>query len=132
MDYLTDLHEMCETLSHELGEANNKVRQGGGKLSGSDLDYVDKLTHALKSIKTTIAMVEAEDGTSGMYPVYGRPYGYNNGSYARKRNSMGRYSSRGYSRDDDMIAELRELMNDAPDEKTRQEFQRFIDKIERM
>ena len=133
MDYLTDLHEMCETLSHELGEANNKVRQGGGKLSGSDLDYVDKLTHALKSIKTTIAMVEAEDGTSGMYPVYGRSYGYNTGSYARRRNSMGRYSSRGgYSRDDDMIAELRELMNDAPDEKTRQEFQRFIDKIERM
>ena len=127
MDYLADLHEMCETLSRELGEANDKVRTAGGKLSGSDLDYVDKLTHALKSIKTTIAMVEAEDGTSGYYPG-----GYGNGgSYARRRDSMGRYT-RMYSRDDDMVAELRDLMHKAPDERTKQEFQRFIDKIERM
>ena len=78
--------------------------QSGGKLSGSDLDYVDKLTHALKSIKTTIAMVEAEDGGSysdGSYRMY--PHwnsyndGMNNGSYARgrgsnaRRDSMGRY-----------------------------------------
>lgn len=149
MDYLKDLHEMCDTLSRELGEANKKVMQGGGKLSGSDLDYVDKLTHALKSIKTTIAMMEAEDGGSyndgsyGMYPHwnYGgfyadRNMNGNGGSYARGRNarrdSMGRYSSRGYSMDDDMVAELRELMQDAPDERTKQEFKRFIEKIERM
>lgn len=31
-----------------------------------------------------------------------------------------------------MIDELRDLMNDAPDEQTRMEFQRFISKIERM
>ena len=142
MDYLNDLHEMCETLSHELGEANDKISKSGGKLSGSDLDYVDKLTHALKSIKTTIAMVEAEEdggsyadgmqgGSYGMYPHWN--YG---GSYARGRNarrdSMGRYSSRGYSRDQEMVSELRELMNDAKDERTRQEFQRFISKIEQM
>lgn len=136
MDYLKDLHEMCETLSRELGEANEKVRQGGGSLNGSDLDYIDKLTHAIKSIKTTIAMIEADDGESGMYPYhYNMNRGsYNRmGSYARRRDSMGRYSSaRGYSRDDDMIAELRDLMNEAPDEKMKQEFQRFIDKIERM
>lgn len=135
MDYLKDLHEMCETLSRELGEANEKVRQGGGSLNGSDLDYIDKLTHAIKSIKTTIAMAEADGGESGMYPNYNQYRGgsYNRmGSYARRRDSMGRYSSRGYSRDDDMIAELRDLMNEAPDEKMKQEFQRFIDKIERM
>jgi hypothetical protein len=141
MDYLKDLHEMCDTLSRELGEANEKVRKNGGKLSGSDLEYIDRLTHAIKSIKTTIAMTEAEDGGSyadgmqggsyGMYPHWN--YG---GSYARGRNarrdSMGRYSSRGYSRDQEMISELRELMEDAPDERTRQEFQRFISKIEQM
>lgn len=150
MDYMKDLHEMCETLSRELGEANKKVMQGGGKLSGSDLDYVDKLTHAIKSIKTTIAMAEAEeDGYSGRaYPVYGRSYAdgdmrsYNDGrSYAGRRNvrrdSMGRYSGRysrnGYSMDgDEMVSELRELMQDAPDDRTRQEFQRFIQKIESM
>jgi hypothetical protein len=142
MDYLNDLHEMCETLSHELGEANDKISKSGGKLSGSDLDYVDKLTHALKSIKTTIAMVEAEDGSSysdGSYRMYPHWNSYNdgmgNGSYARgraRRDSMGRYSSRGYSRDQEMVSELRELMNDAKDERTRQEFQRFISKIEQM
>ena len=132
MDYLKDLHEMCETLSRELGEANDKVRQGGGSLNGSDLDYIDKLTHAIKSIKTTIAMIEADDGESGMYPYnYNMNRSYRGGSYARRRDSRGRYSS-AYSRDDDMISDLRNLMNEAPDEKIKQEFQRFIDKIERM
>lgn len=61
-------------------------------------------------------------------------------SYARgrgrnaKRDAMGRYSSRGgYSMaGDEMIDELRDLMQDAPDEQTRMEFQRFIQKIEQM
>ena len=145
MDYLNDLHEMCEVLSRELGEANEKIRQSGGKLSGSDLDYVDKLTHALKSIKTTIAMVEAEDGGSysdGSYRMYPHWNSYNdgmsNGSYARgrgrnaKRDSMGRYSRNGYSRDSEMVSELKEMMETAPDDRTRQEFQRFITKIESM
>lgn len=138
MDYLKDLHEMCEVLSRELGEANDKVRQNGGKLSGSDLEYIDRLTHAIKSIKTTIAMMEAEDGGSyGMYPHWNYGGSYNRGgSYARGRNArrdgMGRYSSRGYSRDDDMVSELRELMENAPDERTRKEFERFISKIESM
>jgi hypothetical protein len=145
MDYLNDLHEMCEVLSRELGEANEKIRQSGGKLSGSDLDYVDKLTHALKSIKTTIAMVEAEDGGSysdGSYRMYPHWNSYNdgmdNGSYAcgrgrnARRDSMGRYSRNGYSRDKEMVSELKEMMETAPDERTRQEFQRFITKIESM
>ena len=142
MDYLNDLHEMCEVLSRELGEANDKIKQAGGKLSGDDVSYIDKLTHAIKSIKTTIAMIEADDGESGTYPYY-RYGSYDNGSYrggsynrggsyARRRNRMGQYSSRGYSRDDEMISELRELMNETQDEKMKQEFQRFIDKIERM
>lgn len=142
MDFTKDLHEMCEILSRELSEANEKIRQAGGKMSGSDLDYVDKLTHAIKSIKTTIAMMEADEGASGrmypMYPYYGGSYNgsYDDGrgrsSYARgrmnaRRDSMGRYSG-----DDNMVAELRELMQDAPDEQTRKEFERFIQKIERM
>lgn len=144
MDYTKDLYDMCEVLSRELSEANEKIRQAGGKMSGPDLDYLDKLTHALKSIKTTIAMMEAEEneGASGrMYPYYGGSYNdgsYNGGSYrgrssyARgrmnaRRDSMGRYSG-----DDNMVAELRELMRDAPDEQTRKEFERFIQKIERM
>ena len=142
MDYLKDLHDMCDTLSRELSSANDKIRQNGGTLSGADLDYVDKLTHAIKSIKTTIAMIEAEDGYSNrMYPMYhgsyrdGNSYNYGNSyEYSRrgaKRDSMGRYS-RGYSMDDGMVSELKELMHDAPNEQVKQDFQRLIDKIERM
>ena len=43
MDYLKDLHETCETLSRELGEANEKIKRAGGKLSAGDLEYIDKL-----------------------------------------------------------------------------------------
>jgi len=139
MDYINDLHELCETLSREIGEANEKIRAAGGKLSAGDLEYVDKLTHALKSVKATIAMMDDEE-YSGRYPYMGGSYdmgGGNRGSYGsyarggQRRNSMGRYS-RGYSRGGDMLSELRELMQEAPDERTRQEFQRFISKVESM
>ena len=132
MDYITDLHDMCETLSKELADANNKVRQNGGSLSGADLDYVDKLTHAIKSIKTTIAMMESEDGYPGrMYPYYGNSY---RGGYSRaRRDSMGRYSGNyGYSRDDGMISDLHEIMREAPNDRTKQEIQKLIDKLESM
>ena len=138
MEMLKDLHEMCDTLSGELQTANKKIRSAGGKMSGSDLDYVDKLTHALKSLKTTIAMAEAEEGESGRYmPHYGGRYSYNDGydydmSHARRRDSMGRYTSRRSSYSDGMVEELRALMEDAPDEETKKEFRRFISKIESM
>lgn len=132
MDYLNDLHEMCDTIAHELSEANDKIRQSGGKLSGSDLDYVDKLTHAMKSIKTTIAMMEADDGGSYYDGGY---HAMRGGSYARGRNGysrrMGRYSRTGYSRDADMIDELRDLIHDAP-EALKGDIQRLISKAEQM
>lgn len=132
MDYLKDLHEMCDTLSRELGETNKKVMQGGGKLSGSDLEYIDRLTHAIKSIKTTIAMVEAEDGGSyndgsyGMYPHWN--YG---GSYARGRNArrdnMGRYSGMGYSRE--FRADLESLMEDAPNDQVKRKIRELMQEV---
>ena len=33
---------------------------------------------------------------------------------------------------EEMVEELRDLMQDAPDEQTRKEFQRFIQKLEQM
>jgi len=49
---------------------------------------------------------------------------------------MGRYAdneySRGYSRGKEMISELKELMEEAPDEQTMMEFEKFISKVERM
>lgn len=129
MDYIKDLHELCETLSEAIREANEKIRSSGGKLTSGDTTYIDQLTHALKSVKAVIAM--EDDGYSGYYPM-----SYDNRrSYAR-RDSRGRYSGRysreGYSRGGDMVTELRELMQDAPDERTKDEFRRFISKIESM
>lgn len=146
-----DLEELCETVSGEIEKANQKVRGANGTLSAGDVEYLDKLTHMMKSIKTTMAMMDSEGYSSR--PYYGGSYastgamntmggsyarGYsNNGSYARgryaRRDSMGRYSGRRYSRDNgEMIESLRELMENAPDDQTRQEFQRFITKMESM
>ena len=107
-------------------------------MSAGDLETVDKLAHALKSIKTTIAMMESEGGYSGRYyPMGGMAYNdgrsYNDGmSYARNRDSMGRYSRRGYSRAEDgmqeLIGEMRDMMGSLPDDK-RREVQRFIDRM---
>ena len=127
------LKHICEILENELANVNKKLDKSDGVLSGDDISYIDKLTHSIKSIKTTIAMMEAEDGESGRYsmPHYGN-YNYG-GSYRRGRDSMGRYTSRrGYSYDDGMIEELRSLMESAPDERTKSEFRQFIAKMEKM
>ena len=55
------LHELCDTLSRALKDANEKIHSAGGKLGAGDLDYLDKLTHSIKSIKTTLAMMDSED-----------------------------------------------------------------------
>ena len=134
-------YELKEMLCRELEEITRK-----GELTAGSLDTVDKLTHAIKSISTIIAMEEA-DGESEMYPYWGRAFqgGRGGGSNQRggggrsnqRRDARGRYSREnrggGYSRDDDrdeMISELRELMQDSPDEHTRKRFQSFIRELE--
>ncbi len=163
MDYINELHELCETISREIAEANEKIRSSGGKLTGGDYETIDKLTHSLKSIKAVIAMMEDEGGSyadggsyEGSYDGgnmggsyrYSREGGsyrggsYNGnggsyrGSYARgrgsnaRRDSMGRYSSRGYSRAGDLVDQLHELMQDAPNENIKREMQKLAEKIE--
>lgn len=142
-----DLKHICEILENELANVNKKLDKSDGVLSGDDISYIDKLTHSIKSIKTTIAMMEAEDeGESGYYmPMYGRSYAdgmngegrsYARGrsSYARGRDSMGRFTSRrgGMSYDDGMVEELRDLMDRAPNESIKREYRKLIEKIEQM
>ena len=62
---LETLYELCEIVSRELEECNEKVRKAGGKLSPGDVEYLDKLTHMMKSLKTTIAMMESEGDEDG-------------------------------------------------------------------
>lgn len=138
---LDTLYELCEVLMRELEEISEKIRKSDG-MSAGDLEMVDKLSHALKSIKTTIAMMEAEDegGYSRDYmPRRGMYYDERTGrSYARgrsaKRNSMGRYSREGgYSYADSMdalIEEMRGMMHSLPEEK-RRKAERLMDELSR-
>ena len=129
MDYINDLKQMCESIGEALREANEKIKKSGGKLTAGDVAYIDQITHAMKSIKTTLAMLEG--GYSGDYSrkgSYGGSYedgGYEgpgrgsyrgggsyddgrsmdgNGSYARGRSMGGNYnrgSMVGYSQHND-------------------------------
>ena len=144
-EMLKDLHELCEMYGDWIHEAKDKLRRSGSSVSPADADYLDKLTHSLKSIKTTVAMMESEDegGYSGRYmmPRYGYTYegdGYGGMSRAgrmnAKRDSMGRYSRDGYSYADSidgLIDEMRGMMGDLPEEK-RREVERFVNKMDRM
>ena len=135
MQYMNDIKDM---LCRELSDISKK-----GELTAGSLDTVDKITHAIKSIDTILAMDDysedysRDDGytNEGSRSSYRRGNGnYSRSSYARRRDSQGRYSSDRYSQDarDDMIAELHDLMSDAPDEKTKSEFHKFISKLDNM
>lgn len=131
-----EIYELKERLCDELKEYGKK-----GDLDVGTLDVVDKLSRTVKNLGKIIDKYEESEYSyeNGMPYTDGMSYARNgrrSGRYssARRRDSMGRYSRRvGYSMDNkEMIEELRDLMNDAPDDRTRQEFQSFIDKIERM
>lgn len=82
---------------------------------------------------------EGRDGSS--YERGGSSYDDRGRSYA-ERDSRGRYSTgRGYSRyvrddysmaTDEIVMDLRELMNQAPDDRMRQQIQRIVTKAEKM
>ena len=121
MDYIKDLHELCDILSEKIADKTRKIRSNG--MSDGDLETMDKLTHTLASVKKILAFAEDEDGYSGnYYPMSYR--GMYRNSYARKRDSMGRYSR------SDLADKMRELIADAPDDRTRQEIHRMVEKLE--
>lgn len=139
------IYDLKEMLCKELEEYGKK-----GELSAGTLEIVDKLAHTIKNLDKIIEAYEEEEYSSrggsyeggsynngGMYSR-GGSYGYG-GSYARgrgrnaRRDSMGRYSREGgYSRAGEMVDQLRMLMEEAPDDRTRQEIQRLVTKMEQM
>ena len=115
------LYELRDMLCKELEDYGKK-----GELSAGALDIVDKLAHTIKNLDKIIDVCESED-----YSNCGS-YGYRDGtSYARRRDSRGRYSSEGYSRHS-IADKLRNLMREVPDERTRQELQSLVSKMEMM
>lgn len=127
---MQELYELKDMLCDELKEYGKK-----GDLTAGSLDVVDKLSHTIKNLDKIIEKCEEED-YSGAYARGGRRganqyESYGMGSYAQRRDSRGRYSNvDGYSRHEDMLGELRYLMQNAPDERTKMEFQKFITKME--
>ena len=140
---LDTLYDLCEIVSKELEEANEKIKGAGGEVSGGDIEFLDRLTHILKSLKTTIAMMESEyDGYSGTYwegdggrgNSYARRGTYSRGNRTYARGNRGGSYARGrsYGREDsreDFMEEIEELMEKAPDEITRRKFEKMLNEM---
>lgn len=84
------MHKLIDYICDELEQLERKADKG--KLSMSEIQYMDVLAHAKKNLLTGEAMMESEEYSmeGGMSNARGR--GRN-----AKRDSMGRYSSRGGS-----------------------------------
>ena len=128
------LYGLCEIVTKRLEECWRTL-EGKEEMTVLDIDLVDKLSHTLKCIKTSIAMIEAEEEDDGgasrrSYAREGsyRSYAYDGGSmrsqdggsydgYSGKRGRSprtGRYISRegGYSGHDgveDILMDVREM-----------------------
>ena len=107
---MKDLWNLKERLVDELKE------YGKMELTAANLEKIDTLAHAAKNVCKVIDSMD--EGNSGDYPHDTRVY---RGSY--RRDSMGMYSRAG------LADKLRELMEDAPDEKTRMDIQRLVEKM---
>jgi len=144
------MHKIYEIACDEIEELEKKANEKG--LSASDLEYANKLAELKKNI-LKISMMEDEgysaddDMSMNNSMMRNNSRGYrdsSNRSYARgrgrnaRRDSMGRYSreySR-YSRDDgysasadELIEQLEDMKESAPDEMTRKEITKLIDKM---
>lgn len=108
-------HNLCDFIKDELKDLDKKVASGG-KLSMPEIEYADKLSHIKKSLLTTEAMENPED------------YYHDTRDYSARRDSRGRYAM--YH--DDMMAELRTLMDKAPNEQVRRKYRDFISEMEHM
>ena len=85
-----------EALMKELDKVNKKMGSESAEMSVQDLDKIDKIYHALKSAETYYAMKEHGEAGGQSYNSYGYHGSYDAPpvSYARGRDSMGRYTSR--------------------------------------
>ena len=115
---MKELHELKTNLTEELRKYAKK------DLSAGSLDVVDKLSRSIKNLEKIIE--NESGGYSGR--MMRNPDGVVFGS-SNARNRM--HSNEGYSYDD-MISKLYDMMEEATDDKKRQEFKRFIQRMENM
>ena len=156
-----EIYELKEMLMKELEEYGRKRDMSTGTLEVVD-KLAHTIKNLCKIIEVAEEEEEGYSGRGGSYRggSYGsyarggrggqgggsnrggsyRGGSYEGGSYARgrgrnaRRDSMGRYSSeQGYSRDAaEMADQLRELMEQAPDENIRRGVERLLMQVEEM
>lgn len=126
MEYM---YELKEKLCRELEEVARKPEMGAG-----DLELIHKLTDTIKNIDKIDALEDDGYSRDGDWEMEGRGR-YNRGSsYARRRDSRGRYTSdRRYSRDDaktHMMEQMEQLMNGTQNEREREIIRRAMEQLE--
>lgn len=153
------MHKLIDYVCTELEKIEDQV-SASGKLSIAEVEYADKLAHLKKNLLKSDELMDqgysgdmrrfprqgrgiAFDGRGRSYDSEGRGTAYDNrgrGSQAN-RDSRGRYASdysARYIRDDysmnkdEIVMDLRDLMDKAPDERMRKEIHRIIEKAEDM
>ena len=131
------LYNLKERLIKELGSYAGKPTW-----NSSDLNIIKTTASAVDHICGIIKACEEEGGYSsrmsyGVDPLSrdvepGRDMSYARGRRGAPRDSMGRYSGEmGYSRHGDPVEKIREAMEHAPDEQTRRELERIVQRLDR-
>lgn len=125
------LYAINDKLEEELKRICKK-----DEMSISDLDAAYKMVDVIKDVTTIEAMLNSErNGYSGTYyDDYSGTNSYN--SYARGRDSRGRYTSRdgmpnGYSghANEEMMDRLRSMARNARSEEERQNYMSIMDRM---
>ncbi len=146
------MHKLIEYVCDELEKVEQQVSDNK-KLSLAEVEYADKLAHLKKNLlRSEEIMDKGYSGEMRRSPSSfrdGRSYERGGSSYDERgrgtnaqRDSRGRYSTgRGYSRyvrddysmaTDEIVMDLRSLMDQAPDDRMRQQIQRIVTKAENM
>lgn len=149
------MHKLMEYICSEMEELERKADKDG-KLSMAEVQYLDTLAHTKKNLLKADEMWEESEYSEAMDGNRGNSYtrrSYERGNMGRngsyrsyedddsmamargrrgnvRRDNMGRYSRAEGT--EMMVDELRDLMQDAPNERTKMEFKKFIEKIEQM
>jgi hypothetical protein len=134
------MHKIMEYVCKEMEDLEKKIEKNGG-LNPSDMQYLDTLAHTKKNLLKAEEMSEGsyrgsyrgsyDDRMSYADPMYADDERTERSRYSTRRDRMGRYSREdGYSRDEGMIEELRNMMGDLPANKQR-ELQQLIKRYER-
>lgn len=137
------MHKLISYICDELEDIERKATKDG-KLSMQELQYADTLAHLKKNL---LKADEMSEGEYSMARGYSRRGSYADGEYSgesyvrpdgsyrdggssyrgrgARRDAMGRYSSA----ENEMIYELEKLMEKAPDERTKGEIRKLMEKM---